>query len=57
MLLRPGDELPSRDARAAMLRDLLRVRFKFAFHLEDREVIAVTKRWAWRLQLENGHSS
>jgi uncharacterized protein (TIGR03435 family) len=33
-----GDELPSRDARAVMLRELLRVRFNLAVHLEEREV-------------------
>ena len=33
-----GDELPSRDAQAVMLRELLRVRFNLAFHLEERDV-------------------
>ena len=34
----PGDELPGRDARAAMLRELLRVRFNLAFHRAERDV-------------------
>ena len=33
-----GDEPPSRGAQAVMLRELLRVRFNLAFHLEERDV-------------------